>query len=80
MKYLAKFARQILVAVIGFPLLIIGIILIPLPGPGILICFIALFILSWGFDWAEKYLEKCKDVFRTIYEKAKERAEKIEKR
>ena len=59
-------------------LLLIGIVLIPLPGPGVLICFIALLVLSWGFDWAKTYVEKCKDIFREIYRKAKERADRIE--
>ena len=79
MGKLAKIAKQLIAGIIGIPLLIIGIILIPIPGPGILICFIALIILSWGFDSAKHYVEKCKDIFRGIYKKAKERADKIEK-
>lgn len=78
MPRIMKFARQIIAAVIGLPLLLIGIILIPLPGPGILVSFLALIVLSWGFDWAHKYVEKCKEIFREIYRKAKERADRIE--
>ena len=78
MSKLARFARQIIAIIIGLPLLLIGIVLIPLPGPGVLICFIALLVLSWGFDWAKTYVEKCKDIFREIYRKAKERADRIE--
>ena len=69
---------MILAGLVGFPLLVVGLILIPLPGPGILICLIALFILSFGFDWAGKYLEKCKNAFRKIYADAKSRADRIE--
>lgn len=69
---------MILAGLVGFPLLVIGLILIPLPGPGILVCFVAFFILSFGFDWAGKYLEKCKVIFRKIYTQAKARADRIE--
>lgn len=72
--------RKILAAIIGFPLLLLGLILIPLPGPGILMCFVALFVLSFGFDWANKYLEKCKTILRKIYADAKARADRIEKK
>jgi len=72
--------RKLLTGIVGFPLLVLGLILIPIPGPCVLICFIALFILSFGFDWANKYLEKCKQVFRKIYTTAKSQADKIQKR
>lgn len=70
--------RKILVAAIGFPLLVIGIILIPIPGPGLATCFLALLILSFEFDWASKYLDNAKKEFRKIYDKAKARADKVE--
>ena len=80
MRRLAKFGRQIISALIGIPLLIIGIILIPLPGPGVLVSFLALLVLSWGFDWAHQYVEKCKDFFRNLYKEAKERADRFEEK
>ena len=79
MGRLAKFTRQIISAVIGLPLLVLGIILVPLPGPGLLVCFIALVILSWGFEGAKKHVDHIKSVFRRLYEQAKERADRIEK-
>jgi len=80
MNRLAKSGRQIISLVVGTPLLILGLVLIPLPGPGILICFIALLILSWGFDSAKVYVDKCKAIFAKIYRRAKEQADKIEKK
>ncbi len=70
--------RKVIVAALGFPLFVLGIILIPLPGPGLVVSFIALFILSFEFDWANKYKEKAKVEFRKIYENAKARADRIE--
>lgn len=70
--------RKLLVGLVGFPLLVLGIVLVPLPGPGLLICFIALFILSYGFEWAHAYFEKTKNGLKIIYKKAKQQSEKIE--
>lgn len=72
--------RKFIALIIGLPILGVGIILIPLPGPGLVICFIGLFILALEFSFAQKYLEKIKDVFRKIYREAKERSDKIEKK
>lgn len=71
--------RKLIALLIGLPILVIGIILVPLPGPGLLICFLGLFILSFEFQFAHKYLERVKETFRKIYKEAKERADRIEK-
>lgn len=78
MRRVRRVFMQVLTMAVGLPLLVFGIILIPLPGPGLLVSFLALFILSLGFEWPKKYLEQIKDTFRTIYQKAKERADNIE--
>jgi uncharacterized protein (TIGR02611 family) len=71
MKKFKKAARKIGVALVGFPLLVVGIILIPLPGPGLLVCAAALFILALEFEWAEKHLKYVKDKLKYIIEKSK---------
>lgn len=78
MRRMRKLLVQLVTLIIGLPLLALGLILIPLPGPGLLVCFVALFVLSFGFDWSKKYLEQIKAAFKAIYVKAKERADKIE--
>lgn len=45
---------KVLITVIGSLVVIIGIILIPLPGPGWLIVFIGLTILGSEFHWARR--------------------------
>jgi ABC-type dipeptide/oligopeptide/nickel transport system permease subunit len=80
MGKVAKLSKQIISAVFGLPLLIIGIILIPLPGPGLLVSFLALLILSWGFEGAKVHVEKSKQIFKKLYLDAKARADRIEKR
>ncbi len=44
------------VAVLGVAVLVIGVVLLPLPGPGWLIIFAGLGILASEFDWAARLL------------------------
>lgn len=70
--------KRVIICLIGFPLLGLGIILIPLPGPGLLVSFLALIILSAEFDWAKNRLMTAKIKIKEIYQEAKDRADKIE--
>lgn len=49
-------AYRIAVAIIGFAIIVTGLALIPLPGPGWLIVFAGLAVLSTEFVWAERLL------------------------
>src|SRR6476661_5172556 len=49
-------SKKVLVAVVGGVVLLIGIITIPYPGPGWLIVFAGLGILSTEFEWAKRVL------------------------
>jgi len=55
MKIFIKYGRRIVILLTGVPLLIIGIILIPAPGPGLLVCFLGLLVLSIEFEWAKHH-------------------------
>ncbi|MFC6235355.1 TIGR02611 family protein [Leucobacter soli] len=46
---------KVIVTVIGVAVIIIGLILVPLPGPGWLIVFIGLTILGSEFHWARRF-------------------------
>lgn len=75
-----KLFRKIIVAAIGFPLLVLGAILVPLPGPGFLVMFIALALLATEFDWASKYADGIKAKLKAIYDKSMAKADAIERR
>ena len=45
-----------MVGVIGLTVIAVGIVLLPLPGPGWLVIFAGLFILSTEFLWAQRLL------------------------
>jgi uncharacterized protein (TIGR02611 family) len=57
-------ARRLIVAVIGFTILIAGIAMIVLPGPAFVFIPAGLAILATEFIWAKKLLQKVKDKLR----------------
>lgn len=56
-----KQIKKIVVAVIGFTILLIGLMLIVLPGPAFVVIPIGLGILATEFLWARKLLDKVKE-------------------
>ena len=55
-----KQVRRLVIAVIGFTVLAIGLVLIVLPGPAILVIPAGLAILSIEFAWAKRLLDRVK--------------------
>ncbi len=78
MRQSTKILRKVLVILVGLPILVLGAILVPLPGPGLLIMCVGLFILSLEFEWAKRHLDRAKAKLKQIYDKAQARADKIE--
>ena len=78
MRKMTKAARRLIISLIGFPLFLLGLVLIPLPGPGLVITFLALLILATEYSWADSHKRRAKEQFRKIYDTAKARADKIE--
>ena len=68
-----KTVRKVVVWITGFPIILLGIVLIPLPGPGVLVCLLGFFILSLEFEWAERYFDKAKSEIIRIYEAYKKK-------
>jgi len=68
MKRTIRYARKTLVVIVSLPIFILGLILIPLPGPGLLVCLLALFILSLEFDFAKVYVERIKAELKKIWD------------
>ena len=59
-----KQIKKIIVAIIGFTILFIGVLLIVLPGPAFIVIPLGLGILATEFVWARRILEKVKDKFK----------------
>jgi uncharacterized protein (TIGR02611 family) len=62
-----RWLRRVIVAVIGFTVLLIGVAMVVLPGPAIVVIPLGLAILATEFVWARRVLKKAKGYF----EKAK---------
>ncbi len=50
-------AWRIGVGVLGLAIVLLGLVLVPLPGPGWLVVFVGLGILATEFAWAERLLD-----------------------
>ena len=57
-----RLAWRIVVGALGGLIVIVGLALVPLPGPGWLIVFVGVGILATEFTWAERLLEIGKDL------------------
>lgn len=55
-----RFAKRIVIAIIGGTVTLIGIALIVLPGPASIVIPIGLSILATEFLWAERWLQKAR--------------------
>jgi len=64
-----RWLRRVIVAVIGFTVLLIGVAMIVLPGPAMVVIPLGLAILATEFVWARRVLKKAKGYF----EKGKKR-------
>jgi tellurite resistance protein TerC len=68
-------ARRIIVAVIGFTVVLVGIVMIVTPGPGWLVILLGLSILSAEFVWARRWLRRIKktgsELARTVLGESK---------
>ena len=53
-------ARRVLLETLGWVLVVAGIAMLALPGPGLLGLFAGLLLLSQQYDWAEKRVEPVK--------------------
>lgn len=74
-----KWARRIVVAVIGGSILLLGVAMVVLPGPAIVVIPIGLGVLGLEFAWARHWLRKLRataiDVVNRVRGKPKPPAE-----
>ncbi len=50
-------AKRVLLEVVGWLLLLLGVAALVLPGPGLLLMFAGLAVLSQQYEWAERWVE-----------------------
>jgi hypothetical protein len=54
--------KRYAIAAAGFLVLAIGVVLMPLPGPGVLIVLLGVLILATQFEWAERRVDQVRRV------------------
>lgn len=55
-RFIRRSGKRVAVTIVGFAVVIVGIVLIPLPGPGWAIVFGGLAILATEYVWAQRLL------------------------
>ncbi|HTU64596.1 MAG TPA: PGPGW domain-containing protein [Steroidobacteraceae bacterium] len=56
-----KIAKRIAIGIVGGSVLVVGVLMIVLPGPAFVVIPVGLGILSLEFAWARSWLKKIKD-------------------
>lgn len=71
-----RWARRIAIALVGGTVMLIGVAMLVLPGPGILTIFIGLGILGAEFAWARMWLQRAKAAGKSAVDGFTNRASK----
>lgn len=58
LRTIARSARRVFVLVLGVAILLAGLAMLALPGPGVLVILVGLFVLASEFAWAERVLDR----------------------
>lgn len=75
MKKTYRALKKSAVFVAGVAVILAGVVLLVIPGPGLLTIGLGLLILSTEFEWAERHLKNIKQRIRSAYEKSKKKKE-----
>lgn len=73
LRWIGRNSKRAGVTVVGFVLIIGGIVLLPLPGPGWLVIFAGLAVLATEYVWAERALDAAKRKAKAAASKARAR-------
>lgn len=69
--FIGRSAKRVAVAVVGGALVVAGIVLMVLPGPGLLVIALGFAVLATEFAWAHRVLEVGKDASSKAVAKGK---------
>jgi uncharacterized protein (TIGR02611 family) len=83
-RFIGRNGQRIAVTIAGFAVMLAGVALLVLPGPGWLLIFIGLGILSTEYHWARRLLAKAKEkaeqAKNAVVERKNNRAERKARR
>jgi uncharacterized protein (TIGR02611 family) len=58
LRVIARNAKRLMVLILGVAVLVAGVAMLALPGPGVLVIILGLVILATEFAWAERLLDR----------------------
>jgi len=70
---LTRGAKRIGVLVVGLALLVVGIVMLVLPGPGVLVTMGGLALLATEYEWARRLLARVRQHARRITDQVRRR-------
>ena len=80
LRFVARSSKRIAVSVVGGALVLAGIAMIVLPGPGILVVAIGFAVLGTEYAWAAAALERTKRTVGEAGRIARDRAKSVRSR
>lgn len=69
----ARLARRILISILGFSVILVGLVMIITPGPAIVVIPAGLAILAVEFAWARRWLRRLKACMKLYKNRRKRR-------
>jgi len=72
-RFILKNGKRVAVTIVGFGLVLAGLAMLVLPGPGIVVIIAGLAILATEYVWAERALNYAKDKAKQATDKARNR-------
>ncbi len=76
MRVVLRHAWRTIIIVVGSTLILIGLAMLVLPGPGIVVIIAGLAILAREFIWAQGLLDKAQNTAKRQYERVAQRKSK----
>lgn len=70
-RFIGRNGKRVAISVAGGALVVLGLVLLPLPGPGILVIIAGLAILATEYVWARRVLDETKRQAKRAREKAR---------
>ena len=63
--------RRLVIFMVGMTVLLLGVLMVVLPGPAVLVIPAGLAILAIEFQWAKRWLDQAKDAFHRVTRRPK---------
>lgn len=74
-RALHRETQRVVVGVVGALIVLTGVVLLPLPGPGMLVVLAGLAVLATQFRWAQDLLDRLREQARAVLDRLRGEAD-----